>query len=100
MNPTFTFKSELWLWAAAKASWHFISLPQELSTEIKGFDKDTKRRGFGSIPITVTIGKTSWRTSIFPDKKRATYVLPIKKEVRKKEHLVVGDKVAVKIELQ
>jgi hypothetical protein len=38
----------------------------------------------------VTIGSSRWRTSIFPDKQRATYVLPVKKAVRAAEGLAHG----------
>lgn len=56
-------------------------------------------RGFGSIPVMVTIGKTSWKTSIFPDKDKA-YLLPLKKEVRAKENLKEGDTAKVTIEVR
>ena len=82
MNPRFTFKSEIWLWDG-KGAWHFITVPKDVSEQIKGFQADMPRKGFGSVPVKVTIGKTSWKTSIFPEKK-GTYLLPIKKDVRKK----------------
>lgn len=98
MDPTFTFKSKIWLWNGQKGSWHFMTLPLELSKRIKGFD-NTPRKGFGSIPINVTIGNTTWKTSIFPEKK-GTYVLPLKKDVRKKETLNAGDEAKVTFSLQ
>jgi hypothetical protein len=98
MDPTFSFKSKIWLWNGQKGSWHFISLPVDLSKRLKGFD--TPRKGFGSIAVKVTIGKTTWKTSVFPDKKSGTYVLPLKKDVRKKETLAEGDKVEVSFTLQ
>ncbi len=97
MNPTFTFKSKIWLWQG-KAAWHFLRLPVDLSADIKGF-AEGPRRGFGSMPVEVTIGKTTWKTSVFPEKK-GTFVLPLKAMVRKKEGLSAGDRVSVKISLQ
>lgn len=41
------------------------------------------------------IGGTSWKTSIFPQAKEGTYILPIKAEVRKKEKILAGNKVVV-----
>ncbi|HWI05275.1 MAG TPA: DUF1905 domain-containing protein [Acidimicrobiales bacterium] len=38
----------------------------------------------------MTIGGTRWSTSIFPDRKRGTYLLPVKKEVRAAEQLAAG----------
>lgn len=53
-------------------------------------------RGFGSVRVEITIGKTTWRSSIFPEKS-GTYVLPLKAEVRKKENLRAGQTVQVKL---
>ena len=76
------------------AAWRFISLPQALASEVKvKFGK--MKKGWGSIPVLVMVGKTTWETSIFPDKKSQTYLLPMKLEVRKKEGIMDGDKIAV-----
>lgn len=98
MGPSFKFKSELWIWNVHKGAWYFVTLPPELSKEIKAFSNEP-RRGFGSVRVSVTIGTTNWNTSIFPDKKRG-YVLPIKGEVRKKEGLSEGDLATVSIALR
>lgn len=97
MDPTFTLKAKVWLWQG-KAAWHFITIPTDLSAQIKGFD-DTPRRGFGSVPVKITIGSTTWKTSIFPEKK-GTYILPLKADIRKKEHITEGDNVQVRITLR
>jgi hypothetical protein len=47
--------------------------------------------------VEVTIGETRWSTSIFPDRKRGTYVLPVKKSVRIAEQLVAGAPAAVSL---
>jgi hypothetical protein len=47
----------------------------------------------------VTIGKTKWKTSVFPDKRSGTYLLPLKAEVRKKEGIFSEDTVSLTIEL-
>lgn len=81
------------------AAWRFITLPQESSSEIKArFGKVSK--GWGSIPVLVTIGKTTWETSIFPDKKSQSYLLPMKLEVRRKEGIMDGDEVAVCVRIR
>lgn len=91
------FNSEIWLYPGESANWHFITLPRENSDQIK-LSTGPVRRGWGALKVTATIGKTSWKTSIFPDKTRG-YLLPLKADVRKRENLVVGQKVEVKIEL-
>ena len=57
------------------------------------------RAGFGSVRVAVTVGTTSWRTSIFPDSKTRTYVLPVKKEVRDAEKLDTGDDVWARVQI-
>lgn len=81
------------------AGWHFVYVSKKASEDIKErFGKNN--RGFGSIPVVVTAGKTSWKTSIFPDKKSSTYLLPIKADVQKKEGITYGDKLSYSIEIK
>jgi hypothetical protein len=93
------FDAELWLWDARRAdTWTFVSLPARASEEIREL-ADGPRRGFGSVRVRVTIGGSTWRTSIFPDSAGGGYVLPIKGAVRKAESLDVGDVATVTVEL-
>lgn len=50
--------------------------------------------------VVVTLGKTSWKTSIFPDKHSGSYLLPLKALVRKKEGIFSGDKVSFSIQIK
>jgi hypothetical protein len=70
-------------------AWHFATIPAKLSKTLDNLYGDTKR-GFGSLKVQVTVGQTTWKTSIFPDKKTGTYLLPIKSQVRKAESIVAG----------
>ena len=94
----FRFDAELWLWQGDGA-WHFVTVPADVSDEIEGRTAVAERRGFGSVRVRVTIGATSWTTSVFPDKQREAYVLPVKKDVRKKEGLAAGNRATVVLEL-
>ena len=85
---TFEFAAPLWLYPGADG-WHFVSLPPEISADIT--DIAGIRRGFGSVRVAGTVGATSWQTSIFPDSKSGTYMLPVKRAVRAAEHLEAGD---------
>jgi Domain of unknown function (DUF1905) len=87
----------LWRYPGADG-WHFVSLAPEISAEILDLTAGT-RRGFGSVRVAVTVGATSWRTSLFPDSKTGTYLLPVKKAVRVAEHLDVGDEVRVQLQV-
>jgi len=93
------FAAELWNWDARRAdSWTFVSLPVEASAEIREL-AGGRRRGFGSLRVRVTLGGSSWATSIFPDAGRDAYVLPIKRAVRRAEALDVGDVATLTVEL-
>ena len=93
------FDAGLWRWDVRKADgWTFVSLPTDLADEINDVAGPISR-GFGSLRVDVTIGATAWRTSIFPDSKRGTYVLPVKRAVRSAENLQVGDTARVRLRL-
>jgi hypothetical protein len=50
------------------------------------------------IPVHVRIGKSEWKTSLFP--KDGRYIVPIKASVRKAENLEEGDNVTVRLEVR
>jgi len=51
--------------------------------------------GWGMIPVRVQIGRTRWRTSLFP--KDGGYVVPLKAKVRRAERIDDGDVVTVRL---
>ena len=79
-------------------SWYFITLPHDVTDEIDELTEG-RQRGFGSVRVQVTVGSTTWATSIFPDTKAGSFVLPVKKPVRTAEGLADGDAVEVHLEL-
>ncbi|MCU1375272.1 MAG: hypothetical protein JWO68_2558 [Actinomycetia bacterium] len=93
--PRFSFAAEVWEHDGSGA-WHFLSLPEPEADEIEELFGH-RARGFGSLRVEVTIGSSRWATSIFPDKKRGTYVLPLKKAVRAAEGLVAGSTARVEL---
>ncbi len=92
----FEFMSELWLYPG-EGAWFFVTLPNDVADEID--DAAGERAGFGSIPVEVTIGWSTWSTSLFPDKKTASFVLPVKKAIREREGLEERSVVAVHLRL-
>ncbi len=89
----YRFDAELWRYQG-DAAWYFVTLPHDISDEIAELT-EPDRRGFGSVRVTVTIGRTTWQTSLFPDTKAGAYVLPIKRAVRVAESIDDGDPIAV-----
>lgn len=94
----FKMKGKVWLYPTEKAAWHFVTLPKKQSVQIKKLF-GVLERGWGSLPVNVTVGKTRWKTSIFPDRKAGAYLLPLKTDVREKEKIKSGDTIAFLIEL-
>jgi hypothetical protein len=94
-----TFEAELWIWNARRGdSWTFVSLPADVAAEVRDITGGS-RRGFGSLRVQAAIGGSRWTTSIFPDGPRDTFVLPVKKAVRRAEGVEAGDVATVTIEL-
>jgi len=86
----FTFSGDVWLWQTETATaWHFVTLPVDISEDIKAFTKHFAR-GFRSVKVEVRIGATIWKTSLFPSKEKGAYLLPLKKSVRVAEDIGVG----------
>ncbi|TXI99795.1 MAG: DUF1905 domain-containing protein, partial [Neisseriales bacterium] len=44
-----------------------------------------------------TIGVSQWETSVFPDKKSGSYLLPLKKSVREANLLEDGSSITIKL---
>jgi len=95
MQKTYQIKEKVWLYSG-KAAWHFVTIPTDVATDIDFYFAHIKR-GWGSLPVMVTIGNTTWKTSIFPDKKSESYLLPLKAVARKKEYIQVGQEIEVTI---
>ena len=95
---SYTMKEKVWLYPGESANWHFVTLTKKIGQEIKEcYGKSA--RGFGSLPVEVTIGASIWKTSIFPDKRIGSYILPLKAKVRNKEEIEVGEPVTFTITL-
>ena len=81
----------------------FVYLTGEAAEQVTGHELERrlelgKRRGFGSVKVTVTLGECTWQTSLFPNKD-GSWFLPLKKPVRLAEELEYGDEVTVELAL-
>jgi hypothetical protein len=54
--------------------------------------------GWGMIPVAVTIGATTWTTSLWP--KDGRYVVPLKDRIRAAESVRLGDVVTVRLRIE
>lgn len=102
-SKKFKFKSKVIVWKAGnrdggdKGAWRFARVPEDISAKIKEMQKGKLRRGWGAVYAKAKIGKSEWKTSIFPDRHSNTYVLPLKKQIRYEENLYDGTDIKVSI---
>ena len=87
-KAVYTVRAKVWLYRGGGA-WHFLTLSRKHAAAIRALFAGGARP-FGSLPVAVTIGATEWRTSLFPDRKAGSYLLPIKASVRKAEQIEDG----------
>jgi hypothetical protein len=92
-----TFTAPLWLWSGGQGSWHFVTVPEEQSGEIRA-EAFAGPRGFGSVRVEARIDDVRWRTSVFPQKSGG-YLLPVKAEVRRRAGIATGDEVTVGLDV-
>ena len=99
------FTGSMWLWRGqakdgtpTKTAWHFVTIDGVVAEGIRTAAPG-RMAAWGSVYVRVTIGATSWQTSLFPSKNVGGYLLPIKASVRKAEKLVEGDVVTVSLTL-
>jgi hypothetical protein len=93
-EPVWEFTSTLWRYPG-DAGWHFVTLPSDTADDIDAFVGH--RGGFGSVPVEASVGGTTWKTSLFPDATSASFVLPVKKAVRRAEGLETDGPVSVRL---
>lgn len=80
----------------ASGGWFFVSLPKEISKEIREHLK-WQEEGWGRMKASANVNGLKWDTAIWFDKKLDTYLLPIKADIRRKASLNSDDKISVSI---
>ena len=90
------FTAPLEVWEARREFMTSVTVPVELGGMLQELG-EAGRRGFGSVPVRVRVGLTTWRTSVFP-KGDGTWMLPVKRAVRDAQALEVGAPVHVHLE--
>jgi len=90
------FSGKIWFWRGP-APWFFVTVPAEQSREIKAIS-GLVTYGWGVIPVDVQVGRTKFKTSLFP--KEDLYIVPIKASVRKAENLEKDDEVTLRLEVR
>ena len=89
------FSGRIWFWKGP-SPWHFVTVPEEQSRDLQTISS-LVTYGWGMIPVQVRIGRTEWKTALWP--KDGLYIVPIKASVQKAEHLGEGDEVTIRLEV-
>jgi hypothetical protein len=89
------FEGEIFYWRGP-APFLFVAVPEEPSSALKAISASVTY-GWGVIPVHARIGKTEWKTSLFP--KEGRYLVPIRVSIQKAENLSVGDQVVIQLEV-
>ena len=93
---TIEFKGKIWYWRGP-SPFYFVTVPPKQVQDLKAI-LTFVTYGWGMIPVQARIGKTEFKTSLFP--KDGSYIVPLKVIVRKAEKLEEGDKVTVKLQIR
>jgi hypothetical protein len=99
-RESFETDSTLWCWRSSGpgSGWHFLTIGGQTAAEIR-YAALGRTGGFGSIKVEARIGRTCWRTSIFPQAASGGFILPVKAAVRKSEGIGEGDMVRVELRI-
>jgi hypothetical protein len=89
------FSGEIIFWRGP-APFYFVTVPDEPSAEIEALSPMVTY-GWGAIPVKARIGRTEFRTSLFPSDDY--YLVPVKVAVRNAEGIDLGDVVTVHLHL-
>ena len=89
------FKGKIFQWRGP-APYLFVAVPDKQSADIKSVSR-LVTYGWGVIPVVVRVGKTEWKTSLFP--KDGRYLVPIRMSAQKAENLKEDDEIKLQLEL-
>jgi hypothetical protein len=89
------FAEPIWYWRGP-APYHYVTVPERVRDGLREWAFISY--GWGMIPVTATIGGTTWPTSLFP--KDGGYVLPLRDSVRAAEELEIDDSPRVTLRIR
>lgn len=92
----YDFEAEIWRSSGA-GGWFFVTLPAEVADGLRALSGP--RAGFGSLRVRAEIAGLAWDTSVFPDARSGSFLLPLKAQVRRRAGVTAGDRTRVQIEL-
>ncbi len=92
MKQAYTFATNVEVFPVDKG-WHLMRVPSPLSKPLESLADR------GLIAVHATVGGSSWKTSLLPYGD-GSHFIPLPAKVRKKEGVVLGDKIKVSFVLR
>jgi hypothetical protein len=89
----FRFSAITWQYASP-GGWFFVSLPLQVTKEIRENMK-WMEEGWGRLKVIAKVDASTWETAIWFDTKHRTYILPLKAEIRKREKIEANQRINV-----
>lgn len=89
------FAGDIWYWRGP-SPFYFVTVPPDQADALKTI-ATIVTYGWGMIPVQAQIGRSTWKTSLFP--KDGSYVVPLKAAIRQQEKLKEGDRVTLRLEV-
>lgn len=89
------FSGVIWYWRGP-APFHFVTVPEAEAAMI-GEVSSVVTYGWGMIPASVTVGRTTVMTALWP--KDGGYIVPVKKALQDREAIGVDDTVEITLEI-
>jgi hypothetical protein len=90
-----SFRGEIWHWRGP-SPFYFVTVPEQQCRDLRAVAAAVSY-GWGCLPVTVTLGESTWQTSMFP--KDGGYIVPVKAKVRRAEDVDEGMLVDLRLEV-
>ena len=91
-------------WQGERGTYHLVTITGDAADAIAMHERLHRlefgaRRGFGSVKVMARVGRTQWKTSVFPQSRKTEWVLLVSKKVMRAEDLSEGDDMPLELEL-
>ena len=94
----YEFDAKVWAASAGAGAWFFVTLPADAARGLRALCG--RPTGFGSIRVQAEAGPVRWNTSVFPDSRSGSFLLPLKADVRRRAGLTAGDQARFTVEIE
>jgi hypothetical protein len=113
-NKSITFKAKMWMWPG-DMPWHFVNVDKEISEEIRkdypisamvkvevkilSSESVNEKTKISSNLINFEKENIIWKTAFFRSSRDKIYIMPIKKDIRKKADILAGETIRFEVKI-